>query len=47
MKAVYGGEFIELPLYEDGCKDAPEWGINKELTHDCGNPADDYLQKAA
>ena len=47
IEAVYEGAFIEFPAYEDGCKDDPEWGTNAEMTHDCGNPADGYLKKAA
>ena len=44
VEAVYEGNFIEFPLFEDACRTDPEWGINSELTHDCGNPADGYLK---
>lgn len=47
IEAVYEGKFIEFPTYGDGCKDDPAWGVNKEMTHDCGNPPDGYLKKAA
>ena len=47
IEAVYDGSFIEFPRYGDGCKDDPAWGVNKEMTHDCGNPPDGYLKKAA
>ena len=47
IEAVYDGKFIEFPEYGDGCKDDPSWGPNKEETHDCGNPANGYLKKAA
>ena len=32
------------PTFEDACLTDPSWGINAELTHDCGNPADGYLK---
>ena len=44
VEAVYEGDFIEFPLFEDACRTDPSWGINAELTHDCGNPADGYLK---
>lgn len=47
IEAVYEGAFIEFPEFEDECRTDPAWGLNAELTHDCGNPADGYLKKAA
>lgn len=44
VEAVYEGRFIEFPAFEEACKTDPEWGINQELTHDCGNPAHGYLK---
>ena len=44
VEAVYEGNFIEFPTFEDACRTDPSWGINAELTHDCGNPADGYLK---
>ena len=44
VEAVYEGKFIEFPTFEDGCRTDPSWGVNAELTHDCGNPADGYLK---
>ena len=44
VEAVYEGKFIEFPLFEDACRTDPSWGVNSELTHDCGNPADGYLK---
>ena len=44
VEAVYEGNFIEFPLFEDACRTDPSWGTNAELTHDCGNPADGYLK---
>lgn len=47
IEAVHKGKFVEFPKYGKGCKDDPKWGMNKEKTHDCGNPANGYLKKAA
>ena len=47
IEAIYDGKFIEFPEYGKGCKDDPAWGSNPDMTHDCGNPADGYLKKAA
>lgn len=46
---LYGGSFIEFPARdaENKCISDPAWGINKEKTNDCGNPAGGYLKKAA
>lgn len=44
VEAIYDGKFIEFPEFEEACRTDPEWGINKELTHDCGNPATGYLK---
>ena len=44
IEAMYDGKFIEFPTYEQACRDDPAWGMNKELTYDCGNPKDGYLK---
>ena len=44
VEAVYEGKFVEFPAFEDACITDPEWGMNPELTHDCGSPADGYLK---
>ena len=44
VEAVYEGSFIEFPTFEEECRTDPAWGINAELTHDCGNPANGYLK---
>lgn len=44
IEAVYDGEFVEFPDYAEGCREDAAWGVNKELTHDCGNPKDGYLK---
>jgi glycine betaine/proline transport system substrate-binding protein len=45
--AVYGGAFIEFPLFDEKCKTDPSWGVNPNMTNDCGSPAGGYLKKAA
>lgn len=47
IEAIYEGNFVEFPEYGSGCKEDPAWGPNKEMTYDCGNPANGYLKKAA
>ncbi len=44
IEAIYDGKFIEFPPFEEACRTDPSWGINKELTHDCGNPSGGYLK---
>ncbi|MEM1264581.1 MAG: ABC transporter substrate-binding protein [Pseudomonadota bacterium] len=46
-EAVWPGEFVEFPVWEDGCDTDPAKGPNKEALYDCGNPANGYLKKAA
>ncbi|RMF41373.1 MAG: glycine/betaine ABC transporter substrate-binding protein [Alphaproteobacteria bacterium] len=46
-EAVWPGEFVEFPPWEDGCDTDPSKGPNKEALYDCGNPAHGYLKKAA
>ncbi len=44
IEAIYEGKFIEFPEYDEACQKDPSWGINKEKTHDCGNPKGGYLK---
>ena len=44
VEAVHEGEFIQFPEFEEACRTEPEWGLNPDLTHDCGNPANGYLK---
>jgi len=44
IEAMYDGKFIEFPTFADECRTDPEWGMNPETTHDCGNPKDGYLK---
>ena len=46
-EAVWPGEFVEFPEWEDGCDTDPTKGPNKEALYDCGNPANGYLRKVA
>ena len=43
----YGGQFVEFPAFHEKCETDKAWGINPNMTHDCGNPAGGYLKKAA
>ncbi|MCB1788376.1 MAG: ABC transporter substrate-binding protein [Chromatiaceae bacterium] len=46
VESVYPGEFVEFPAYAEACETDPEWGINRRLAWDCGNPKDGWLKKA-
>lgn len=46
-EAVWPGEFVEFPQWEDGCDKDPAVGLNPDALYDCGNPANGYLKKAA
>lgn len=46
-EAVWPGEFVEFPQWEEGCNEDPSVGPNPDATYDCGNPANGYLKKAA
>jgi len=41
------GQFVEFPAFERPCEKDPLWGMNKKMTHDCGNPKITYIKKAA
>ncbi|MFT4924031.1 MAG: glycine betaine/proline transport system substrate-binding protein [Phenylobacterium sp.] len=47
VEAVYEGKFIEFPPYNEACESDPSWGINPQFHHDCGNPKNGWLKKAA
>ncbi len=40
------GKFVEFPPYSPECETDPRWGINANMTHDCGNPKNGWLKKA-
>jgi len=45
--AAYPGKFIEFPRRdkENKCVTDPSWGINKDMTNDCGAAVGGYLKK--
>ncbi len=46
-EAVWPGEFVEFPAWEDGCDTDPAKGPIPDALYDCGNPATGYLRKVA
>jgi glycine betaine/proline transport system substrate-binding protein len=46
-EAVWPGEFVEFPEWEEGCDKDPTKGPIPDKLYDCGNPAKGYLKKAA
>lgn len=47
VEAKYDGKFIEFPEYDPACETDPKWGENEKFLHDCGNPKNGWLKKAA
>ena len=47
VDAVWPGEFVEFPKWEDGCDTDPAKGPVADKTFDCGNPANGYMKIAA
>ncbi|USD30403.1 ABC transporter substrate-binding protein [Pseudoalteromonas sp. SCSIO 43201] len=47
VEARYAGYFVEFPPYTIECGTQPQWGINKDFLHDCGNPRDGWIKKIA
>ena len=41
------GRFVEFPEFNPLCEQDKRWGVNDQLTHDCGNPKDGWLKKIA
>lgn len=46
-EAVWPGEFVNFPAWEEGCDTDPTKGPMPDKTFDCGNPANGYLKIAA
>ena len=44
---VYGGAFVEFPEFDPACKTDASWGINPNMTDDCGGPGGGYMKKVA
>ena len=38
LPALYEGEFVEWPEYDDACYEDPSWGPNANMAFDCGRP---------
>ncbi|MEM7171271.1 MAG: ABC transporter substrate-binding protein [Pseudomonadota bacterium] len=38
LPAIYEGEFVDWPEYDDACYDDPSWGPNADKSYDCGRP---------
>lgn len=38
LAALYPGEFVQWPKYEDACYEDRSWGLNKAKAYDCGRP---------
>lgn len=47
VESIYKGAFVEFPDYDRDCEADPAWGVNPNFIHDCGNPKDGWLKKAA
>lgn len=47
VESRYSGTFVEFPQHAAACETDPEWGLNKTLIYDCGNPKSGWLKKAA
>ena len=41
------GQFVEFPEYDQACELDAAWGINKDMTYDCGKPRQSQLKKVA
>lgn len=47
VQVRHKGAFVVFPEYDPKCISDPSWGINTKWTHDCGQPMDGWLKKAA
>ncbi|MCP4328399.1 MAG: ABC transporter substrate-binding protein [Alphaproteobacteria bacterium] len=45
VEAKYAGRFVEFPAYHADCENDASWGVNPNLTYDCGNPESGWLKK--
>ncbi|MDM7862034.1 glycine betaine ABC transporter substrate-binding protein [Alteromonas sp. ASW11-36] len=39
------GSFVQFPAFQPECETNPNWGLNKEMTHDCANRLGVWIQK--
>lgn len=45
VEAKFEGNFVNFPDHDDACEGDASWGLNPDLTHDCGNPKNGWLKK--
>ncbi len=45
LQLKYPGTFVEFPKWSRECEQDPSWGINPDLSYDCGNPQSGWLKK--
>lgn len=46
VPALYEGEFVQWPEYNEACYEDPAWGANPDKAYDCGRPTG-YMWKTA
>ena len=46
LPALYEGEFVTWPEYDDACYEDPAWGPNPDKAYDCGRPTG-FMWKSA
>jgi glycine betaine/proline transport system substrate-binding protein len=46
VPALYPGEFVKFPEYDDACYKDPKWGTNPDLAYDCGRPTGSIWKSA-
>lgn len=46
VPALYPGEFVKFPEYDDACYTDPAWGVNPDLAYDCGRPTGSIWKSA-
>lgn len=45
VEAKFEGNFVDFPDHDDACEKDASWGVNPDLTYDCGNPKAGWLKK--
>lgn len=46
VPAMYPGEFVKFPEYDDSCYKDPKWGVNPDKAYDCGRPTGSIWKSA-
>ncbi len=44
-EAKFDGKFVDFPDHDPACEGDASWGVNPDLTYDCGNPKAGWLKK--